>query len=222
MAPLDALAPTGRTTLRRHPERGEPDRAALHALLDEALVCHVGLATEEGPVVIPTTHARLGDQLLLHGSPASRLLRGAAREGVPVCVTVTLVDGLVLARSAFHHSVNYRSAVVFGHATPIEDPTAKAEALHRLVEHVVPGRMADARPPSTKELAGTLVLSLPLDEASVKVRTGPPIDDEADLDLPVWAGVLPLSLLPGPPEGDPLQDHRVPVPPYVSRYARPR
>lgn len=222
MAPLDALAPTGRTTLRRHPERGEPDRAALHALLDEALVCHVGLSTDEGPVVIPTTHARHGEQLVLHGSPASRLLRGAGGDGTPVCVTVTLVDGLVLARSAFHHSVNYRSAVIFGHATPVEDPTAKAEALHRLVEHVAPGRMADARPPSAKELAGTLVLSLPLDEASVKVRTGPPVDDEADLDLPVWAGVLPLSLVAGPPEGDPLLDHGIPVPPYVSRYARPR
>lgn len=222
MAPPDPLVPTGRTTLRRHPERGRPERDALHAVLDEALVCHVGLTTDDGPVVIPTTHARHGDRLLLHGSPASRLLRGAGGAGVAVCVTVTLVDGLVLARSAFHHSVNYRSAVVFGQATPVEDPTAKAEALHRLVEHVVPGRTADARPPSAKELAATLVLSLPLDEASVKVRTGPPVDDDEDLDLPVWAGVLPLSLAPGPPEGDPLQDHRVAVPPYVSRYARPR
>ncbi len=222
MAPTDPLRSSPRTTLRRHPERGHADREALYAILDEALVCHVGLCTDDGPVVIPTTHARHGDVLVLHGSPASRLLRGAGAEGTPVCVTVTLVDGLVLARSAFHHSVNYRSAVVFGDATAIDDPTAKAEALHRLVEHVVPGRMAEARPPSAKELAGTLVLSLSLDEASVKVRTGPPVDDEADLDLPVWAGVLPLSLTPGPPEGDPLQDHRVPVPPYVSRYARPR
>lgn len=222
MAPTDPLRSSPRTTLRRHPERGHADREALYAILDEALVCHVGLGTDDGPVVIPTTHARHGDELVLHGSPASRLLRGVAGEGTPVCVTVTVVDGLVLARSAFHHSVNYRSAVVFGDATAIEDPTAKAEALHRLVEHVVPGRMAEARPPSTKELTGTLVLSVPLDEASVKVRTGPPVDDEPDLDLPVWAGVLPLSLTPGPPEGDPLQDHRVPVPPYVSRYARPR
>lgn len=222
MAPAEPLAPTERTTLRRHPERGHDDRNELYAVLDEALVCHVGLATDDGPVVIPTTHARHGDHLVLHGSPASRLLRGAGAAGTPVCVTVTLVDGLVLARSAFHHSVNYRSAVVFGHAVPITDPTAKAEALHRLVEHVAPGRMAEARPPSAKELTGTLVLSLPLDEASVKVRTGPPVDDEEDLDLPVWAGVLPLELTPGAPEGDALQDHRIPVPSYVSRYARPR
>ena len=211
--------PTPRTTVKRRAQRGVYDHATILRILDEALVCHVGLSTEEGPVVIPTTHARHGDQSVLHGSPASRLLRGAAGEGTPVCVTVTLLDGLVLARSAFHHSVNYRSAVIFGHATPIEDATAKAEALHRLVEHVAPGRMADARPPSAKELAGTLVLALPLDEASGKISAGPPEDAEEDLDRPVWAGVVPIVESFGAPEPDEA-GAAYPTPAYLETWSR--
>ena len=211
--------PSARTQVRRLPERGSYDRAAAHAILDEGLVAHVGLAGDDGPVVIPMLFGRDGDTLLLHGSPASRLLRGGAK-GTEMCVTVTLVDGLVLARSAFHHSMNYRSVVVFGTATPVADLDERRAALDMLVEHIVPGRTADARPPSDKELRGTLVLALPLDECSVKVRTGPPIDDDEDMDLPVWAGVVPLTTVAGTPvaaddlQGDP------PVPDYARDYRR--
>jgi uncharacterized protein len=204
--------------VRRKPERASYDHAAAHSILDEGLVAHVGLATDDGPVVIPMLYARDGDRLVLHGSPASRLLRGA--RGVEVCATVTLVDGLVLARSAFHHSVNYRSVVVIGRATPVTDLDDKRALLLRLVEHVVPGRTADARPPSEQELRATLVLQLPLAEASVKLRSGDPIDEDDDLDLPVWAGVIPLALTPGvpAPAGD-LADG-IPVPTYAEDYAR--
>jgi uncharacterized protein len=214
-----ASAPSPRTAVRRLPERGSYDRAAAHAILDEGLVAHVGLAGDDGPVVIPMLYGRRGDRLLLHGSPASRLLRGGAK-GVDLCVTVTLVDGLVLARSAFHHSMNYRSVVVFGRATPVTDPDDKRAALDALVEHIVPGRTADARPPSDKELRGTLVLSLPLDECSVKARTGGPKDDEDDLDLPVWAGVIPLTTVPGAPEGAADLRGAPPVPGYARGYTR--
>ena len=206
--------------MRRLPERGSYDRAAAHAVLDEGLVAHVGIATDDGPVVIPMLYGRDGDRLLLHGSPASRLLRGGAR-GTQMCVTVTLVDGLVLARSAFHHSMNYRSVVVFGRATPVDDLTERRAALDVLVEHIVPGRLADARVPNDKELRGTLVLALPLDECSVKVRTGGPLDDAEDMDLPVWAGVVPVATSFGEPVtaddvvGDP------PVPAYATAYRRP-
>jgi nitroimidazol reductase NimA-like FMN-containing flavoprotein (pyridoxamine 5'-phosphate oxidase superfamily) len=204
--------------VRRLPARASYDPAHAHAILDEGLVAHVGLATADGPVVIPMLYARDGDRLVLHGSAASRLLRGA--RGVEVCVTVTLVDGLVLARSAFHHSVNYRSAVVIGRATPVTDLDEKRGLLECLVEHVVPGRTADARPPSEKEMRATLVLQVPLAEASVKVRTGDPIDEDDDLGLPVWAGVIPLALTPGVPvsAGD-LADG-IPVPAYALDYAR--
>lgn len=171
-------------------------------MLDEALYCHVGITTEQGPVVIPTIHARVGDQVVVHGSPASRLLR-TLKGGVPMCLTATLVDGLVVARSAFHHSLNYRSGVVFGVATEVVDPAAKAEALDALVDHVLAGRAAEARPGSDKELRGTTVLALPLTEASVKVRTGPPLDEDDDLALDVWAGVVPLRTVAGPPEPSP-------------------
>lgn len=181
-----------RTALRRLPQRGVADRAALDAILDEALICHVGFVHDGGPVVIPTVHARRGDRLYVHGSPASRMLRTLAG-GVDVCVTVTLVDELVLAKSWFHHSLNYRSAVIFGRATPVTDDDAKLEALRRVVEHVKPGRTTESRPPTPKELAATTVLQLPLDEWSVKARTGGPIDEPEDLDLPHWAGVLPLT-----------------------------
>ncbi len=210
-----------RTTVRRHPERSVDDRAALHAILDEALVCHVGLVDERGPVVIPTTFGRAGDTLYLHGSPASQLLR-AAKGGIPVCVTVTLLDGLVLARSVMHHSMNYRSAVVFGRARVVDDPHEKRRALDTVVEHVVPGRGADAREPNERELAGTLVLALGLEEASVKVRTGGPIEDPDDLDLPVWSGVVPLTLVPGAPVADAAGDGEpAKMPSYVASYRRP-
>jgi hypothetical protein len=212
--------PSARTTVRRLPERGSYDRAAAHAILDEGLVAHVGLCTDDGPVVIPMLYGRDGDRLLLHGSPASRLLRGGAK-GTEMCVTVTLVDGLVLARSAFHHSMNYRSVVVFGQATAIRDLADRRAALDLLVEHIVPGRTADARPPNERELRGTLVLALPLTECSVKVRAGGPIDDDEDMDLPVWAGVIPLATIAGEPVvADDLRDERA-MPGYAARYVRP-
>jgi len=210
--------PSVRTTVRRIAERASYDPASAHAILDEGLVCHVGLVTDDGPVVIPTLYARDGDRLLLHGSVASRLLRGAT-DG-PVCVTVTLVDGLVLARSAFHHAVNYRSVVVFGQAERIDDPEEKRAALDVLVEALVPGRTADARRPNDVELRQTAVLALPLHEVSVKVRDGGAKDEPEDLDLPVWAGVLPLPVVPGAPVPDTLQPADLPVPPYVLDYRR--
>lgn len=219
MAPTEP--PSRRTTLKRLPERGRHDRETVDAILDEALVCHLGLVDPEGrPFVIPTIHARSGDHLYVHGSPASRALRTAAGD-VEVCVTVTLVDGLVLARSAFHHSLNYRSVVVYGRATKVTDPDEKDAALEAIVEHVLAGRSAGCRPPDEKELKGTLVLRLPLDEASAKVRTGAPKDDDADLGLPVWAGVVPLRLVAGEPIAD--EGVEAPWPGYdLSRPGSPR
>jgi nitroimidazol reductase NimA-like FMN-containing flavoprotein (pyridoxamine 5'-phosphate oxidase superfamily) len=211
--------PSARTTVRRLPERASYDRADVHAILDEGLVAHVGLATDDGPVVIPMLYGRDGDRLLLHGSPASRLLRGGAK-GTQMCVTVTLVDGLVLARSAFHHSMNYRSVVVFGQATAVADPDERRAALDVLVEHIVPGRTEEAREPNDKELRSTLVLALPLDEASVKVRTGPPIDEDEDLDLPHWAGGVPVTTVFGEPEPAPDLAAGIPVPGHVASYRR--
>jgi hypothetical protein len=211
--------PSARTTVRRLPERASYDRADVHAILDEGLVAHVGLATDDGPVVIPMLYGRDGDRLLLHGSPASRLLRGGAK-GTQMCVTVTLVDGLVLARSAFHHSMNYRSVVVFGQATAVADPEERRAALAVLVEHIVPGRTEEAREPNDKELRSTLVLALPLEEASVKVRTGPPIDEDEDLDLPHWAGVVPVTTVFGEPEPAPDLAAGIPVPGHVASYRR--
>ncbi|MDQ1375114.1 MAG: uncharacterized protein QOJ09_2452 [Actinomycetota bacterium] len=187
-----AVPPTGRTAVRRKPDRGRYDRDLIHAVLDEALVCHVGFQSEHGPVVLPTMHARVGDTLYLHGAVGNALLRSLAG-GAPVCVTVTLLDGLVLARSAFHHSMNYRSVVVFGTATAVEDADTKLTALEALIERIHPGRWAEARQPNESELRQTLVVALPLDEASAKVRTGPPIDDDADYALAVWAGEIPLE-----------------------------
>jgi nitroimidazol reductase NimA-like FMN-containing flavoprotein (pyridoxamine 5'-phosphate oxidase superfamily) len=187
-----------RTQLKRHPERGAHDRATIDAILDEAYNCHLAFVLDGSPAVIPTIHARSGDSLYVHGSAASRALRNAAGS-VEVCVAVTLLDGLVLARSAFHHSLNYRSVVLYGSAARVDDPDEKAAALDAIVEHVVPGRTVDARPPSDKELRATLVLRVPLDEASAKVRTGGPLEDEGDLTLSVWAGVVPLRLVAGEP-----------------------
>ena len=213
-------APTARTTVRRQPDRGRYDRDQVHAILDEGLVAHVGLVSGDGPVVIPMLYGRDGDRLLLHGSTASRLMRGGAK-GLDMCVTVTLVDGLVLARSAFHHSMNYRSVVVFGQATPITDLDERRAALDLLVDHIVPGRGPDVRPPSEKELRSTLVLALPLDECSVKLRTGPPLDDEEDLDRDTWAGVVPLTTVPGAPVPAPDLRAGPPVPAYAADYRRP-
>ena len=201
---MSPVAPTERSTLRRRPDRGRYDDDTIAAILDEALICHLGLADPEGrPFVVPTIHARVGNHLYLHGSPASRALRTAARGDVEVCVTVTLVDGLVLARSAFHHSMNYRSVVVYGSATRVEDPAEKVAALEAVVEHVLAGRSDGCRRPSETEVKGTLVLRVPLDEASAKVRTGGPVDDDDDMDLPVWAGHVPLRLVAGEPVADP-------------------
>ena len=193
---------TERTKLKRLPKRGVFDRDLVYAILDEGFICHVGFVVDGKPVVIPTGYARAGDRLYIHGSQASRMLR-TIKTGVDVCVTVTLVDGLVLARSAFHHSMNYRSVVIFGNATGVEDDEAKLSALLALSEHFVPGRWAEVREPNDSEIKATTVLSLPLEEVSAKVRTGPPLDDEEDYELDVWAGVLPLKLVAAEPISDP-------------------
>jgi uncharacterized protein len=211
------LQPTDRTRHRRLPQRGSFDVTLINAILDEALMCHVGFAVDGRPSVIPTIHARLDDQLYLHGAAANHMLRSIAG-GVEACVTATIVDGLVLARSAFHHSMDYRSVMVFGRATRVDEQEEKRRALHALVEHVVPGRNADARPPSESELRSTLVLRLPITEASAKVRTGGPIDDEEDMTLPVWAGVLPCAVTFGTAVAEP--DVTVPLPAYVRAYSR--
>ncbi len=183
------------------PARGAYDRTTIEAILDEALIAHLGFAVEKTPHVIPTLHARVGERVYFHGSSASRTVRALAA-GTPMCLTVTLIDGLVLARSAVHHSVNYRSVVVFGQATAIEESTEKMAAIEAFTERLVPGRWEEARPPSAKELKAIQVLSLPLDEASAKLRTGPPIDDEEDYALDVWAGVIPLQTTLGAPIPD--------------------
>ena len=210
--------PTERTRVRRLPERAAYDRATVHAILDEGFVCHVGFVVDGQPYVVPTGYARVGETVYLHGSTGSRL---GLRPGMDVCVTVTLLDGLVLARSAFHHSMNYRSVMAIGRTRPVGDLEEKEAALGALVEHIVPGRGAEVRGGDRRELAATAVLALPLVEVSAKVRTGPPKDDDADLDLPVWAGVLPLALTPGEPVPDPLLDPSVPTPGHVACWSRP-
>lgn len=206
-------------TVRRLPDRGAYDEAARDAVLDEGLVAHVGFVADDGrPVVIPMAYARDGAHLVLHGSPASRLLR-TGKGGVDVCVTVTLLDGLVLARTTFHHSMNYRSVVVLGRATPVEDLGERAAALDLLVEHLTPGQAAALRPSTEKEIRGTLVLRLPLDEFSVKMRAGGPVDDEEDLDPSVWAGVIPVRIAPGEPAADEIT--AVDVPAHVAGWDRP-
>ena len=210
---------TERTTLKRLPKRGHYERETVYAILDEGFICHVGFVFEGKPVVIPTGYARADDKLYIHGSQASRMLRTLA-EGIDLCVTVTLVDGLVLARSAFHHSINYRSVVVFGRAIRIDDRAEKDAALLAFSEQVVPGRWEDVREPTEGELKQTTVLCLPLTEASAKVRTGPPIDDEEDYALPIWAGVLPLQIIPGEPIKDPRLPEGIEVPQYLQNYRR--
>jgi len=206
--------------VKRLPERGSYDRATIDAILDEGFVCHLGFVHDGYPVVIPTAYARSGDTIYVHGSAGSRMLRELAKE-IEVCLTVTLVDGLVLARSAFHHSINYRSVVVFGRARLVEDQVERAAGFEAVVEHLVPGRWDDTRLPNEKELATTRLLALSLEEASAKVRSGPPVDDDEDYDLHHWAGVIPLQLTVQPPVPDPRQDGSVAAPRYVSSYRRP-
>jgi uncharacterized protein len=209
---------TERTQVRRLPERGAYDRATVHAILDEAFICHVGFVVDGQPYVVPTGYARVGETIYLHGSSGSRL---GLRPGMDVCVTVTLLDGLVLARSAFHHSMNYRSVMAIGRTRPVTDPAQKDAALRALVDHIVPGRSAAVRGADRRELAATAVLALPLDAVSAKVRTGPPIDDEPDYALPIWAGVLPLRQVADPPVADDRLDPALAVPAHVAGWRRP-
>ena len=216
---MDKIPQTPRTTLRRLPQRGNYDREAINQILDEGFICHVGFAVDCRPFVIPTGYARVGDSLIIHGSQASRMLRTLG-QGIDVCVTVTLLDGLVLARSAFHHSMNYRSVVVFGSARVVDDSDAKLEALRALSEHIIPGRWDDVRGPNEREMQQTTVLALPLTEASAKIRTGPPVDDEQDYELDVWAGVIPLRLLAESPIDDPRLRESCRRPGYAGDYSR--
>ena len=215
-----AIQPTERTKLKRIKERGIYDRDFIYGVLDEGLICHVGFVVDGKPFVIPTAYARFGDEVILHGSVASRMMR-AASEDVDICVSVTLLDGLVLSRSAFDSSMNYRSVVIFGKARQITDADEKRRALDALVEHLVPGRSADARGASDKESAATEVLALPIEEASAKMRQGPPRDPERDMHLDVWAGVVPLALVPGPPIASDDLREGIALPDYVRGYERP-
>ncbi|HEX9121820.1 MAG TPA: pyridoxamine 5'-phosphate oxidase family protein [Actinomycetota bacterium] len=218
--PAELSPSSERTRVRRHPERGAYDRATIDAILDEALYCHVGYVEQERPRVIPTIHVRRGDTLYVHGSNASHTIR-TLKNGAEVCLVATLLDGLVLARAAFSHSMNYRSVVVYGPAREVTDPTEKWEAQKALVEHVCAGRSEQARMPNERELDQTTILAIQMREASAKIRTGPPKDDEADHDLLVWAGVLPLRTVPGEPEADPHLPPGLAAPENVTRYRRP-
>ena len=213
------ITTTARTRVRRLPKRGNYDRETINAILDEAFICHVGFAFDGQPYVIPTGFARVGEHLYIHGSSASRMLR-ALSEGIDVCITVTLVDGLVLARSAFHHSINYRSVVILGKAELVTDTDEKYKALKAFTEHVVPGRWPDVRWPNEIELKATTVLKLPIEEASAKLRTGGPIDEEEDYDLDVWAGVIPLNLSAGRAIPDTRLKSTIETPGYAENYQR--
>jgi nitroimidazol reductase NimA-like FMN-containing flavoprotein (pyridoxamine 5'-phosphate oxidase superfamily) len=216
---MSQFTPTERTQVRRLPDRGKYDSESVYGILDEAFICHVGFVVDGQPFVIPTGFARVDDTLYIHGSAASRMLRTLAG-GVQVCVTVTLVDGIVMARSGFHSSMNYRSAVILGRAMPVEARDEKLAALRAFSEQVMPGRWKDLRDTTDAELKGTLVLALPLKEVSAKVRTGPPKDDEADYALPLWAGVVPLKLTAGAPIADPRLPQGVEPPEYARSYKR--
>jgi nitroimidazol reductase NimA-like FMN-containing flavoprotein (pyridoxamine 5'-phosphate oxidase superfamily) len=222
MSADQTYAPTARTVPTRYRERARYDRATVHGILDEALVCHVGFVGGSGPVVLPTVHARLNETLYLHGSTGSHPMIAAAGapDGLPVCVTATLIDGLVLARSWMHHSLEFRSVVVIGNARLVRDDDEKRRALAAVVDHVASGRSADSRPPNARELAATSVVALDLLEVSAKVRTGGPADDEEDLALPHWAGVLPLTLTPGGAVPADDLDPAIPLPSYLARYRR--
>ena len=216
---MSDFTPTERTQVKRLPKRGKYDRETVFSILDAGFVCHVGFSVDGQPYVLPTNYGRSGDTIYLHGSAASRMLRTLSG-GVPVSVAVTLVDGLVLARSAFHHSVNYRSVVILGTARLVEDPAEKMEALRVFTEHVMKGRWDDVRRPTEQELKATTVLALPLEEVSAKVRTGGPIDDEPDYALPVWAGVLPLETVGKEPLPDPQRKNEPAIPNYLKNYRR--
>ncbi len=213
-------APTPLTTLRRKPDRGAYDRATVDAILDEGIFCHVSFAAGGQPICIPMAYARVGDAIILHGSSENRALR-ALRDGARACVNVTFLDGLVLARSAFRHSVQYRSVVIYGAATEVTDPGEKQRALRAVVESIVPGRWRDVRPPSEQELALVMVLRVPLIEVSAKVRTGPPADFEADYAREAWAGVIPLRQAAGAPVDDPRLALGIAAPAYATGYTRP-
>lgn len=216
---MEKFTPTEKTTLKRLPKRGEYDRTAVYQILDEAFICHVGFVVDGQPYVIPTGYARIADTLYIHGSAASRMLRSIA-EGIEVCVTVTLIDGLVLARSAFHHSMNYRSVVALGKANIVEDAQEKFAVLKAFTEHIIANRWDEVREPNEQEMKATMVLALPLVEVSAKIRTGPPIDDEEDYALPVWAGVLPLQTAISTPVRDELLPPGIEPPDYVLNYSR--
>jgi uncharacterized protein len=213
--------PSTRTRLVREPDRAVYDRAAAYQILDEGFICHVGFAVEGQPFVIPTGYGRVGDNLYIHGSAASRMLRNLD-QGIAVCVTVTLLDGLVLARSIFNHSMNYRSVVVLGTAVAVTDPKEKLEALRLLSEHILPGRWVESRQPNEKEIKATLVMRLPITEFSAKVRQGPPVDDEEDYAFPTWAGVIPLNVVAGAPIDDARLMAGQVAPGYAKRYSRKR
>jgi nitroimidazol reductase NimA-like FMN-containing flavoprotein (pyridoxamine 5'-phosphate oxidase superfamily) len=215
----EPFAPNERTRVVREPHRGVYDRESIYKILDEGFVCHVGFTMEGQPYVIPTMYARVGDAIYFHGSAASRMLRGAS-EGIPVCITVTIADGLVLARSVFNHSMNYRSVVALGKATLVDAPEEKLAALHGFTEKILAGRWNDARQPNEKELKATSILRLPLTEASAKMRVGPPEDDAEDYALAVWAGVVPLQLAAGAPIRDERCDPGIPAPGYAANYKR--
>ena len=214
----EQLLLSDRSKVKRVPQRGSYEREVIYQILDEGLVCYVSFVVDGQPFVIPTAYGRVEEKLYIHGSPASRMLR-ALQKGIEVCVCVTLVDGLVLARSAFHHSLNYRSVVIFGTATVVQGQEQKLAALKAFCDHIIPERWQEVRPPSRQELNGTLVLALPLTEASAKIRTGAPIDDEKDYQLPVWAGVIPLNITPGEPISDPSLSPDLPVSASVRDYS---
>lgn len=213
------FSPTERTRVVREPHRGAYDRETLYKILDEGFVCHVGFAAEGQPFVIPTLYARVGDAIYFHGSAASRMLRGAAT-GIPVCITVTLTDGLVLARSVFNHSINYRSVVALGKAELVNEPAEKLKALHAFTNTIVPGRWEDARVPNEKELKATSILKLELSEVSAKIRSGPVMDDEEDYALPIWAGIVPMHLQAEAPIRDERCDASIATPEYAAHYRR--
>lgn len=215
----ESFSPTERTRVVREPHRGVYDRETIHKILDEGIVCHVGFTPDAQPFVIPTLYARVGDTIYFHGSAASRMLRGAA-SGIPVCISVTLTDGLVLARSVFNHSMNYRSVVALGKATLVDQPEEKLEALRAFTEKILPGRWDDARQPNDKELKATSILKLPLTEVSAKIRSGPVQDDEEDYALLVWAGVVPLHVQADMPIRDERCDPAIPLPGYAANYRR--
>lgn len=214
----EIINPTERTKLKRIPKHGNFERETIYQILDEAFICHVGFAVDNQPFVIPTSFARIGDCLIIHGSAASRMMKNLS-EGIDVCVTVTLIDGLVLARSAFHHSMNYRSVVIFGKAELINDETEKLNALKAFSEHIIPNRWSEVRPPTANELKATTVLALPLHEASAKVRTGDPVDDEADYVMNIWAGVIPLELTAKKPVADTKLEDGIKMPSYIRNFA---